>query len=317
MNRWMSVTAVILLASGGADAQPTLQHGDVLVTSSRHVGERNGEPLFVGTLVVFGSDGLLKGELTSFSAPPLSDRLVRDTTIYVATPYPAAIQRFDFSGQPLVPFAPADNVNSLGPGPGGGLLATNGSCSLYQFAADGSLVTFRDSAETLPSCGGVELERDGCTVYFVVSRRIARWNACLNGPAEQITTEAPHPLDTLRLLSDGTFLVSAASDDPILHLDREGNIIRNYGIRGRGLALDTDGTSFWTNEFGWISRVDINSGTALSRTYHGMTWGLAVVGEPRAGLPAHDAGHGIPTASTTILVLLAMSLVAFGMLRLR
>ena len=311
------LAAAVLLASN-AVAQPTLQRGDVVVTSSRDVSQQNGEPITAGTLVVFGRDGTLKGELATFSSPPLSDPLVRDGIIYVATRFPGAIERFDLSGQLLAPFAPAHNVNFLAPGPGGGLLAVNGSCSLYQFAADGSLVTFRDGAETTPvSCSGVELARDGCTVYYVVSRRIARWNACLNTPAELVTSEAPHPLATLRLLPDGSFLVAAASDASILRLDPAGNIIRNYGIRGRGLALDVDGTSFWTNEFGWISRVDLASGAALSRTYHGMTWGLAVVGEPRAGLPAHAAGHAIPTTSTTVLVLLAISLVAFAMLRLR
>lgn len=317
MSRAILLATAVLLAIGAA-AQPTLQHGDVVVTSSREVDSQNGEPLVVGTLIVFGRDGVLKGELASFSSPPLSDPLVRAGTIYVATRSPGEIQRFDLSGQLLAPFASATNVIFLAPGPAGGLLATNSSCSLYHFAADGSLETFRDGAETqLRSCGGVELGRDGCVVYFSAGRAIARWNACLNGPAELITSEVPAPLATLRLLPDGTFLVAASSDAPILHLDPQGNIIRNYGIRGRGLALDTDGTSFWTNEFGWVSRVNIHSGTVLSRTYHGTTWGLAVVGEPRAGLPAHAAEHVIPTASTTILVLLAIALVVFGMLRLR
>lgn len=194
-------------------------------------------------------------------------------------------------------------MNFLSPGPNGGVLATNGSCELYQFAADGSLIHFRDFQSDPPSCGGVELGGNRCTVYFVVSASLARWNACLNTPAERIANASGRPNATIRLLADGTFLVDAASDASILHLDEQGNVIRNFGIRGNGLALDIDGTSFWTNEFGWLSRVEIASGTILSRTNYGRTYGLSIVGEPRAGL-SHSGAHSIPSLSVAALSVL-------------
>lgn len=304
---------LIAMFAAGMSAQPVLEHGDVVASSGWADSERE-----VGTLVVFGRDGQAKGQLAEFSAPPLSEPLVRDGTIYVATRWPPGIQRFDFAGQPLAPLTTAvENVNFLAPAPNGGLFAVNGSCELYQFGADGSLVHFRNAAAPLPSCGGVELAGDGCRVYWTLAGTIARRNACLDTAPELLMPN--HPSDAfsaLRLLPDGTFLVAMANDAPILHLDQHGNVIRNYGIRGIGLALDIDGTSFWTNEFGWITRVDIASGTRLISTYHGTTYGLSIVGEPRAGL-ASTHGADVPMLSWWALALMATLLSVTAFLRMR
>jgi|SRR5688572_3566423 len=319
MKRVMVMIAAVTFATAvSVTAQPVLEHGDVVATSSRNVGESE-LGAFAGTLVAFGRDGAAKGLMASFSAPPLSDPLVRDGIIYVGTRYPEGIQRFTLSGQQLAPLTTAvDAVNYLGPGPNGGLFAVNGSCELYQFAPDGSLVHFRDFQSYLPACGGVELASDGCTVYWTLSGAIARWNACERTEPELVTPNRhPNVFGALRLLSDGSFLVDSKNGFPVLHLDAQGNVIRTYAIRGQGLALDTDGTSFWTNQFGWVTKVDIATGAVVSQTYQAATYGFSVVGEPRAGLHAHGGPHEIPTMSTALLAALGVLLTLVALVRLR
>lgn len=308
-----------VLTAASAEAQVSAVPGDIVVTSSRPATSADGEPYAAGTLVVFGRDGRLKGELAVFSAPPLSDPLVRDGIIYVATRYPPGIQRFDLAGQPLAPLTTnVDVVNYLAPGPNGGLLAVNGLRQLYQFAADGSLVHFRDFPSVPRAGGGIELARDGCGVYWTLGASIVRWDACTHPEAEFATPDLlANTFGALRLLSDGSYLVSMENVAPILRLDQQGNVIRNYGIRGQGLALDIDGTTFWTEEFGWITRVELATGAILSRTFHGRTWGLAVVGEPRAGLLAHDEATGIPVAPPAVLVLVALLFSLLAIHRIR
>lgn len=297
--------------AGGLEAQPTVGYGDVVVTSSQTAVNENGEAYDAGSLVVFSRTGQRKGVLAIFSQAPLSDPIVRDGIIYVATRWPAGIQRFDLSGRQLTPLTTAvQYINYLAPGPDGGLLAVNGSCELYQFAADGSLVRFRDDPA---GCGGVELAHDGCTVYRASGDSILRWNACIDTPAEVVArTQRPDAFGTLRLLPDGTFLVAMQNDASILRLAHDGAILRNYGIRGKGLALDVDGTSFWTNQFGTVMRVDIASGTVLSQSYHGRTDGISVVGEPRAGLLAAHGVPAVPTLTSTLLAVLAVFLAVVG-----
>ena len=308
---------VVVAATAASHSPIVVVPGDVIATGSRQGVNEEGQTYEEGTVLVFGRDGQFKGELAVISQPPLSEPLVWDGIIYVATRYPPGIQRMDLSGHLMSPLTSSvDAVNHLGPGPGRGLLAVNGSCELYQFAADGSLLHFRDALSDPVMCGGVELASDACTVYSVAGGSIVRWNACTHPNAEFLTPSLiPHAFDALRLLPDGTFLVAMANDQPILRLDRQGSIIRNFGLFGKGLALDIDGTSFWTNEFGWITRVDLATGAVLSRTFHGRTWGLAVVGEPRAGLLA-QAGSDVPLTTPALIAMIAV-LVLLGLHRMR
>jgi hypothetical protein len=85
------------------------------------------------------------------------------------------------------------------------------------------------------------------------------------------------------------------------------------------LALDTDGTSFWTNAANYLLRIDIATGTVISATYTDeLIFGVSVVGEPRAGINAPVAAAApVPALSPLVLVLLALSvgLVALQVLR--
>lgn len=299
-------------------AQVVLERGDVLVVKSSSAD-------ISAAISVFDSNGALKGTLIEFPDRLLADLFYRDGGLYVGARFPDAIERIDDRGNLLTSFATADdvyNLNYLSPGPNGGLLAVNSSGEVFQFAANGDLVTFRDVSWSPRPFGGIDLASDGCTTFGVTFSRLVQWDACLNTPATFITALLPATLEALRLLPDGTFLVDSVGSPGVIHLAADGNILREYNFFGAGLALDIDGTSFWTFRGCAPMKVDIASGAILTVgdciDTPGGTVHLAVVGEPRAGLPAPaTAESSIPALSRSVLALLALALACTAALKLR
>jgi hypothetical protein len=304
------VLPLLLMMSFAArlSAQVVLNRGDVLAA-------------FDSTIVAYDRNGAYKGQIINMPGRTLSDLFYRDGIIYVGARDPDAIERVDaVSGTLLTPFnlGFVYAINYLSPGPGGGLLAVNGSGEIYRFAADGSLVFLRTSPASPPAGHGIDLAADGCSAFFVTSTRVARWDACVNAPAVVIVDYGLGGVfEHLRLLPDGTFLVSRNGAQPILHIDSAGNILRQYSLFGPGIALDIDGTSFWTTFGCQLRRVDIASGAVLASSPCFGAGALAVVGEPRAGLPALHLGSDVPAVSTIVLALLAFSLAVTAVLKLR
>ena len=303
---------VTLAWPAGALGQLQLAHGDVIVSSRRNVANPDGTSYVMGTLTVFGRDGLLKGELAEVAGGPLGGPLYRNGIIYVPSYSPDLIQQVDSSGRVLTPFANA-RVHFLAPGPRGGLLATNVSGEIFQFDSSGSLTRFRDVLAEPPGDGGIDISADHCTVYFVVCCALARWDICRNTEPALITPALAPGLGTIRLLSDGTFLVVPISTDPVLHVDQAGNVLHTYGFVGGSLALDVDGSSFWTSRAGHLTRVDISTGAILSSTLFPGIDGIAVVGEPRPGLLPSAAAGDVPALSTTLLGVLAACLAVLAL----
>ncbi len=270
--------------------------------------------------LIHGRDGAFKRELFR-AARFLTEPLYRDGIVYVGARSPDAIERIDAAGNRLTPFTTAVyNVNFLSPGPGGGLLAVNGSGEIYQFAADGTLARFRDFTQHPHADGGIELGQNHCLIDYTVAGSVLRWDVCAGTEPVWIGPPLAAASDAFRLPSDGTFLIAVIGlrPDPgnrIIHVDSNGNLIRSYPIGGHSLALDIDGKTFWTDSGKYLLRVDLETGAILSATQTDSTiYGLSVVGEPRAGLA--DAAS-IPAASTNVLLLLALSLAAVALIRLR
>jgi hypothetical protein len=121
-------------------------------------------------------------------------------------------------------------------------------------------------------------------------------------------------------LPDGTFLVAVilAEGWRVVHVASDGSsVIRTYQIPGNALALDIDGTSFWTNAGNFLLKVDIATGNILSETYTDfLIEGISVVGEPRAAL-ASAATASVPTISPPVVIALMLTVAAIAMLRLR
>ena len=319
--QWCAVTRlkvlllVALACAAGAYGQPRLAHGDVIVTARRTVTDPGGPSYVIVTLVVFGRDGVLKGDLTVVATGQSGQPLYRDDIIYVPTYFPDIIKRFDSAGQLLTPFTNA-RVGALSPGPAGGLLATNASGEIFQFDASGSLIRFRDVQADLPGDGGIDLAADRCTVFYVVCCALARWDICRNTEPVLVTPGVAGGWGSIRVLTDGTFLVVPTSVHPVLHINQAGNVLRNYGFVGGGLALDVDGTSFWTSRAGHLTRVDIATGAILSSTLFPGIHGITVVGEPRAGLLPSAAAGDVPALSSTLLGVLAACLAVMALAKI-
>jgi hypothetical protein len=309
------LVSLAALRGDAQEARPTLRRGDVLAIS--YASELPDPATWTYYVDVYARDGSFKGTLASFPGRDLTDLFYRDGIIYLAARNPGAIERIDSSGNPLPTFA-AIPAKRLGPGPGGGVLATGFGGALWQLASDGTVVRFRSEQEEFRAWGTPELATDGCTVFFLAGgSAVARWDACLNTPVTLWTAPPGYLIfEHMRLLPDGTFLAAQAGGRPPIHFDALGNILRTYAVGSvPAIALDIDGTSFWTSDC--MRRLDIATGAVLTNQCHGAYFALAVVGEPRAGLPALAPDQAIPTASGFVLSLMACVLALIAVLRMR
>lgn len=310
MTRFLALFTLGLTLS--VVAQP-LVPGDVLVTTHRTTFDEEGFEGFVSNIQVYDREGVFKRELITSTSRQFSEPFFRDGIVYVGDRWDG-IARIDAGGNLLSPFTTSVvNVNFLSPGPEGGLLAANGSGEVYQFDAAGTRVRYRDIFQE-PRANGIDLGADQCTVFWLNHGSLARWDACVNSTAGMFGPQYNIASTALRILPDGTFL--AAFLTRVVHLDQDGNLIREYPFPAWGLALHPDRTSFWTDANGSLLRVNIATGAILSQTYAGApVYGIAVVGEPRAGMQA--VATDIPALSTAALVLLAMAVAIAGVIALR
>lgn len=297
-------------------AQTTFAVGDILVSGLRETVDEEGFPAFVATIRVYDRNGSFKRELVTSTTRSFSDLSVRDDVVFVGTRFPSAIERYDASGAPLATFTTeVTSPNYLSPGPDGGLLATNASGDLFAFAADGTRVRYRDFSQSPPAHAGLDLATDQCTVVFVTSARLATYDVCRDTPAVVISPSYGATSGAVRILPDGTFLVAVFHR--IVHLDRDGTLLREYPIpSAEALAVDIDGTSFWTNTGNLLLHVDRATGAILGETFTDANIrGIAIVGEPRGA--AAPIARPIPTGSTLALLLLVVGVAALAVLQLR
>jgi hypothetical protein len=233
--------------------------------------------------------------------------------VYFGARPPDSVERVDANGTLLPPFTTdVVNISYLGPGPAGGLLAVNGSGEICQFAANGTLLRFRDILQELPASGGIDLGSDQCTAFYLVHGAPVRWNLC-DGSEPQLIAGPTGTSFAMRVLRDGSFLFAAlgSAGRRVVHLAANGALIREYPVPGaHAVALDIDGTSFWTNSGNVLLRIDLASGAVLSSTPTPYEiYGLSVVGEPRGG-ESHAGGdvHPVPAATPLTLFALAATL---------
>jgi RHS repeat-associated protein len=157
----------------------------------------------------------------------------------------------------------------------------------------------------------IDLAPDQCTFYYTTEGTdILRYNKCTNTQESNFNTSAftGYGAFELRILPDGDVLVADSASD--LLLDPSGNVIETYacsslpGCQGElfNVALDPDGTSFWTGDAisGDVWRVDLATGDVVQRIETGaagLLFGLSIDGEPEAaaGLPE----GGVLTAAET------------------
>src|SRR4029077_17797582 len=129
-----------------------------------------------------------------------------------------------------------------------------------------------------------------CTVYYTLgTTSIKRFNVCTNQQQKDFNLAAlpGKGAEELRIRPNGEVFV--ADDASVVRLDAAGNQTQTYGstlgVSFYSLALDPDGTSFWTGDkSGTVYKFDIESGKLLTQfsTTLGTTDGVSLFGEIRA-----------------------------------
>jgi hypothetical protein len=313
MKCFLFLALILVSYAAAVPAQPTLENGDVLVTTY-------SDDEAIGRILVFSRSGTFKGNLITVANRGFGDLFFRDGLVYAAAG--AGIETINASGQ-AVPFAAAQpagqSFRHISPGPNGGVIGVG--AALNQFASDGSLIRAR-VGDPLTIGAGIDLASDGCTLFQNRFGRLARWDACLDSSVTVFGSYVAPGGRAMRILPDGTFLLSLDGGPPfVVHLNSTGDLIREYPL-GASLALDIDGTSYWTGVACHLRRIDIATGATLtiSEDLPGCTGTeyIAVVGEPRPALAAPAVGaEPIPTASASILALLAVAIAVIAVAKLR
>ncbi len=238
---------------------------------------------------------------------------------YVADGQTGNISEYSPTGAPLPTFASGlANPASL-------VFDSSGNLYVGQVRSP-YIAEFSPSGQRLPDIGPlqtelygddwIDLSSDQCTFYYTSERSdIMRYNKCTNTQLPDfnqvpLTGSAAYEL---RILPNGDVLVADSSQ--VVELDSNGNVINTYqcsnlpGCQGQlyGLALDPNGTSFWTGDAfsGLIWQVDIATGavTQTINTNAAYLYGLTVDGE----VTAATSGTTTVTATPTTLAIQPVS----------
>ena len=175
----------------------------------------------------------------------------------------------------------------------------DGSRDLLKVNAIGAIIARYDTITEARGTDWIDLASDQCTMFYTSEGAlIKRYNVCTNTQLPDFAAGLPGECRGLRLLADGGALV--ACGDAIRRVNFVGAVIQTYDAPNENswfvLALNIDGTSFWTanTNSGTIFRFDIATAAQLSTfassPAHNVA-GLAVVGEPRPAV--FDAFHPV------------------------
>jgi DNA-binding beta-propeller fold protein YncE len=119
----------------------------------------------------------------------------------------------------------------------------------------------------------MDLAADGCTAVFTAEGTVAaRYDLCANEPLTPLATDLPGPCFAIRLRSNGEALTACGGQ--AVRLSAAGAIVKTYAGPALEppsssllpLALDPDGTTFWTGDYanGQIYRIDIATGAQVT-----------------------------------------------------
>ncbi len=157
--------------------------------------------------------------------------------------------------------------------------------------------------------------RQTSALYFIASRNgsefLGRYDLCdAAGPADVVVL--PTEAGNLRILDGGDVLVGLR--ESVVRIRPDG-LIRTTYLGASQVALDADGTAFWTNpNFDRLLKIDLQSGAVLAETTPEPAGlpvdSLTVVSEPRAATVA-----AIPTLSGFMIGLICCALVMIALTR--
>lgn len=194
--------------------------------------------------------------------------------------------------------------------------AQYGPAEIRQYSPEGALIrTFPLPNPTTVRITGIDLDSDQCTLYYLSASALGRLDVC-SGTFLPPVTSLPSPvIDYVRVLPDSTLLVNVNGRPH--RYTKTGTLLRSY-TSGAFRALDVDPRFVWTStSLNSIQRLDLVNGVLVGNpivtgTTAGIR-GVAVAGEPRAGISAAP----IPSMSIVTRIALGGALVALALLALR
>jgi hypothetical protein len=316
-----ALAALVLLIVIPAAAQPTVAQGDLVIAGTCSGSYAGPVPCF-GFIDVRHAGGARKFSL-QLPDMELMNILSGAYALYLTgsstrlyTPSFGEIFRVpvDYSQQMDLAADASGNVFVLG-----------GHGSIQRFPADATFPI--DSLPVLPVPTGHyllsgDLGTDQCTLYYFLLRLsfpsiVKRHDICRNVTLPDIPINFPPSCHgAVRVARDGSVVISACSS--VYHFKDADT--REYtlpaGHVSAALALDPDGTAFWSLSSTGLIEVDFTTGTATLRGPEPVLpffGGMAFYGTPRSAVLA---AADIPAQTPFGLLFFAVGVMAIALIRI-
>ena len=285
-----------------AYAAPVIANGTVMV------GTGNGK------VSMYSQTGTLLGQLDTTTASTEESGSVFDASgNFLTTDFEAnTVTKFDPTGALIGAFGSgynADPESIIFDASGNAYVGqADGSHQVLKFDSAGNLLTTFSPAVDTRGTDWIELGSDNCTLFYTSEGTLVkRFDVCNNVQlADFNTSPLPNTAYAHSILlpfqfGGGGMLIADTS--AVIRLDASGNQVQTYTLPNAtflfAMALDPDGTSFWTADqvTGEVFKVDIQTGNVLqdwlSSGAPGFNdvAGLSIKGELIAALPPPDCSN--------------------------
>ena len=271
-----AITVTVSVANSGlafslASGPPLFQMGDILVSMADGTVQWRRRDWTLVAMLPGVTDGQAKG--MAFD---------RSGNLYVTHWYGAG----DKSGNDVAVFAKnGSSIGSFGSGfncnPSAIVFDKAGNAYVGQADCGGQILKFDSAGKPLARFDvavenrgtyDILLDNDQCTMYYTSEGpNVKRFNVCTNTQMPNFNSSPlPDPVNgafALAFLPDGWMLVSNFS--VIARLDASGKLVRTYNAPGSscrlGVAVDSDGTSFWASDWcqSSVTRFDLATGNVI------------------------------------------------------
>jgi uncharacterized repeat protein (TIGR01451 family) len=269
----VNVASNLLIGSSGGNGL-TFQPDDILLSMKDGTVQWRHSDWTLVKIITSSTDGQAKG-----MALDASGNLF--VTHYFGTGLSGNdVMKFDPNGNLIGLFGSSTydcNPSSIVFDKSGNVYVGHADCSgnIFKLDSHGNLLARYNVAVENRGSSHILLGPDQCTMYYTSeATNVKRFNVCTNTQMPDFNTAPlPEGIDgahQFTMLPGGGLLVADFS--VIARLDASGNLVRTYNAPADthcwlGLALDTDGTSFWASNWcdSSATRFDMATGNAIER----------------------------------------------------